>query len=311
MLTIEKIESKECFSKLYNSDCSQRFILNGFLENKDELEIWETNQLKYNFYIKFLERMQIRYKNNIAEFHIVFPYEIIKYIILKAEAHNVYISRDFSNFVFKTYPELIFLEVCRLSSWQGFTGRFNEHNIEHFFNKMTSLTNPLDDRFSIYPTFTYSCGKGSNQGVWFEKLNNKKGEKNAVEDMYIDGKIGFIIYFKGKPSIIVGLQFRNNEVYINQIQSVKKDRGHYKIKGNWREFIINYIIDHFDVKNVYIISAYTASRIVISNYNDTSKLNKSSLLRSCLNSYNKPFENRRKTFRISTREGLFTYRVIK
>jgi hypothetical protein len=313
MLTIERVENKISFEKIYSHDYVQRYVLNYSLENKSMDEIWNNPRLKYLFYVRILEKMAIRHKNNQEAFYSEYPYETIVYLLCKCEVFNCYVSLDLEKHLYIKYPTLEFLKINRQAAWQQFSENLNEENVSYFFDKITNLTNPLDDRFSIHPTFTYGNTKGFNNGTWFEKLNCKDGKINAVKNMFLDSKIGFIIYFKNKPSIIVSFQILNNNIYIDQIQSTPKDRGHYKIKGDWREFIINYISNHFDKSNINLISPYTAYRLVKNAYTEESnlKITKTQLLNSCIAAYQKPFPSLYEKFRIRTVHGYSTYRKIK
>lgn len=320
MLTIDKMNSKEYFLNFYNSDFVKSRILSLFNKDITSEEIFNSPKLLNRFYLNIITSVHESQKRNENIENYAFfdkiPFETIKNILFYSSVYSNYVDRDFERFIYSKYPELQIINALSMSAWQVFDDHLNESNLNNFYDKMTSLKNPLDERFSIYPTFTTGCPRGYNEGSWFKKLAGKKDSKPDQEGQihghskfWLDSKLGFVIYFKNKPSIIVSFQVLNDTIFINQIQSVKKDRGHYKIKGNWREFIVNYITEHFEVPNVNLVSAYTAKKVVCA-FHAKGTITVSSILNSCINSYNKPFPNSTKRIRVRTREGLFTYRPI-
>ena len=107
------------------------------------------------------------------------------------------------------------------------------------------------------------------KGTLFHNITTNQVERtdNCYNTIFLDTKLAILIFFKNLPSITVSFYFDNNKnIYVQQIQSQRKDRGHYKLKGNWRNEVLNYIISLFPNYNVNLITGESVQSILIKQY---------------------------------------------
>ncbi len=84
----------------------------------------------------------------------------------------------------------------------------------------------------------------------------------------MDAKLGLLFLFEGKPSMTVAFNIdRNGDIFVHQIQSFIKDRGHYKLGANWRQILIDYLKSVFPESSIYLINGTRAANDVYRSYN--------------------------------------------
>ncbi len=286
---------------------SNEFISN-FIEDKKEtlLHIFEEDELKFDtvaeslkskakFWLKIVEEQYNAFRWK-AQKHCSF-YDIdftplverfspcsLAFII----AHcDTYINRDLENFFKKVEPMLQLVDNIRLSEWQWYMeNNITPLEVESIYNKLSDLPQPFDDsRFSAYPIHCDCYQKGRNRSEW---LQDKKGaiskyydrklnkvfverDETAYGGIFIDAKLGIVIYFKDLPSITISFNVDGNKnLYIHQIQATKKDRGHYKLKGDWRLHALNYIKAIFPDYTFHLLSGDNIAELVLGGYSEDS-----------------------------------------
>lgn len=164
-------------------------------------------------------------------------------------------------------------------------------NLWQKFNLINGKTVFDDDRFSIYPLFTNGYKRGMDRSNWirdlqagwltvFEESTQSKGlqkyTSSAYCSNYLDAKIGFVIYFKNMPSIVVSFNCDKNwNLYVHQIQCKPKDRGHYKIK-NWQLSCLKVVKQIFSEYNIYLISGNYLSDFILEGYSQSDDIMKPS-----------------------------------
>ena len=150
--------------------------------------------------------------------------------------------------------------------WLRFTGvkfeRFSEEQTRLVYNSITTeLDKPFgDERFEAKPIHANSqYGMSDNTGVSFKKKEfNVRyfcDESNCYKDevssqVYMDARLGLMFYFKGKPSFFISffIDFDMN-VYIRQIQGLRKGRGHYVLGKEWQKKVVNFVKERFSFAN--------------------------------------------------------------
>lgn len=286
---------------------SNEFISN-FIEDKKEILIYifDEDELKFDtitnslkskakFWLKIIEEQYHAFRSK-AQKHCSF-YNIdftplaerfspcfIAFIIAHCDS---YIHRDLENLFHKVEPMLKLVDNIRLSEWQWYSkGDIEPLEVESIYNKLSNLPQPFDDsRFSAYPIHCDCYQKGRNRSEW---LRDKKGaiskyydrelrkvyverDETAYAGIFLDAKLGIIIYFKDLPSITISFNVDGyKNLYIHQIQATKKDRGHYKLKGDWRLHALNYLKSIFPEYTMHLLSGDNISKLVLGGYSEDS-----------------------------------------
>lgn len=217
-----------------------------------------------------------------------FSYDFVKYLLLNSKE---YFSSNFLHIVSYTYPLLSLIQDISLTPWQWYLEEIESKVVSDVFSVLEKPKPFFDSRFEVMPISSYSY-QGFNSSNW---LANKKGslskdfdkdlnfigykrDKSSYRNIYIDAKIGFVFYFKDLPSIVTSFSFDNkNNLYIHQIQSQNKDRGHYKLGSDWRKVIIKYIAESFPNFNIFLIDGKCAANMVKSSYMNSSDVDDSTL----------------------------------
>lgn len=159
------------------------------------------------------------------------------------------------------------------------------------YNKLKSTYNKNafnDHRFTTFPVCcseNLTHGKNSTEwlfhkhGGFVKQINKEKTAVNIItaESAYynfmLDARLGIYFYFKNKPCFWISFNFDNNKnIYINQIQSALKGRGHYRLKGIWQKHVIKFLQDLFFDYQLFIISPDCIIDIVKSYYTDNSPI---------------------------------------
>lgn len=196
-------------------------------------------------------------------------------------SHDYYVSR----YLTEADPKSRIILEIELTTWQWYDEKSNPDVSFEVFKSIYHINEKsfFDDRFSVFPIFTQTK-QGRDRSPWIkdikegfvsffdEDINSKvtiNSDKSAYNSIFMDAKLGFLICFKDKPSMVVSFNFDNDKnILIHQIQSKPKDRGHYKIK-NWQNYIINFISSLFNEFNVKIISGKSVSELVAKGYEHT------------------------------------------
>lgn len=251
-------------------DIQNKELLEKFGRFRHDFDINKTDDLIYccNIWHEFLEY----YFRTLREKHPEFINKFSKEFIYKVFTYSDKIIDSFLlSFLTKKFVYISLIKAIKISPFQWYD---NDNMLSNdltlnIFNRLLNLTTPFnDERFFVEPIHAECLRGGINRSEW---LNNKTGEylsyfnekdekieykaESAYGTTFIDAKFGIIIFFKNKPSIKVSFNIDNDKnIYIHQIQATKKDRGHYKIKGNWRIEVIKYIKSIFNDFNINIIS---------------------------------------------------------
>jgi hypothetical protein len=194
-----------------------------------------------------------------------------------------YVSSDAERVIESFNPYFKLIETIRLTPWQWYSeNEISSTLVESLYLRLTNLKVPFgDDRFKALPVHVDCYRKGNNRSEWLrnenggintyynEKTNSayQHRDKTCYNGIFIDAKIGIVIFFKDKPSITISFNFDNDKnLYIHQIQAQPKDRGHYKVKGDWQTECINYIKSLFPEFKLHLISGKDISEMVSLGY---------------------------------------------
>jgi hypothetical protein len=174
------------------------------------------------------------------------------------------------------------------------------------FNSMHNKIAFNDKRFSIQPIFTNAYRKGRDATPWLRKLEAgwikfydretqkkkmEKGESGAYSTNFMDAKVGFVIYFKKMPSMLISFNCDSNwNLFIHQIQCKPKDRGHYKL-DNWKESCLALLQEYFSGFKIHLIKGESLTKMIPDDYKsapESVKPTPETLDRIC-NTYNTMF----------------------
>lgn len=209
-----------------------------------------------------------------------YPIEILKLILLKT---TQYVNMDTEYAIYKMYPYLKLIDAIKHSPWQWYYDNdISSDIVENIYNQLTNPTTPFgDDRFKAVPINANCYRSGNSTSEWLSKeqggMNhyyNKetdsvylKRDEDCFRSIFIDAKIGLVIFFKNKPSITISFNYDGNKnIYIHQVQAQIKDRGHYKIKGDWKLATIDYLQSLFPDFKLHLISGRDISTLVRNGY---------------------------------------------
>lgn len=222
-------------------------------------------------------------KTDHAKIFKIFKPETLAYIYFSSSnGYSIFDDLIKSDFKFSI------LNAINVNSIQWYSEKLNIDDKMFIFDKFYNLDEKsfFDDRFSIYPIFTNAYRLGRDRSLWlkdkkegyvslFDDITNSKvvmkSDSTAYNSIYMDAKLGFIVYFKDLPSIYITFNFDSNKnLFIHQIQSKHKDRGHYKIK-NWQNYFLNFVKNTFSGFNVNIISGESAEKLIWAGYKTIEK----------------------------------------
>lgn len=188
-----------------------------------------------------------------------------------------YIGRDIKDCFYTHYETLEYVEAVSHSTLQTIDEHSDKDISFDISSKILNAPIPFNDkRFKVLPMHSNSK-EGLNRSNWllkekgtlFHNITTNQVERtdNCYNTIFLDTKLAILIFFKNLPSITVSFYFDNNKnIYVQQIQSQRKDRGHYKLKGNWRNEVLNYIISLFPNYNVNLITGESVQSILIKQY---------------------------------------------
>jgi hypothetical protein len=302
MITLEKafcdIYTTKFFNKVnelfYNEDYKIESILSCKTERAN-FWLFVTKE----FYENFRSREQKTVSFNKIDFSPLkenFSEEFIEYIFTYS---TQYLGCDFERKIKVIAPYIPLIESIRLSPWQWYYGDdISKNDIELIYKKLKNLKNPFDDRFTAHPIHAESIKKGFNRSEWLKDckgginnyLNQETGilelerDESAYNTIFIDAKIGIVIYYKNLPSITISFNVDSERnLYVHQIQSQLKDRGHYKVKGDWRVESLNYLKSIFPEFKIHLISGDNISNFIENSYKENPP--KKSILDRIKNNY--------------------------
>lgn len=202
-----------------------------------------------------------------------FSYDLIKYVFAYS---NLSIGRAKEYFEEK-YPYLELLQAIRVSTSQWNEDKLKGNKILEVFSVMEKLPQPFNDnRFKAIPIHTAAIQKGYDYSIWLKNeiggfMPEDKGSRfsSSFRNNYLDSKYGILIFYNNKPSILVSFLIDNeNNLYIQQIQSQIKDRGHYKLGKEWRNEVIHYIESIFPRHKTHIINGADSAKMSYDCYLD-------------------------------------------
>lgn len=252
----DKQKQIDLFTDVLGKIISKKMRKDGYYDNDDI----------FNPYKKIIEYIRL----NIS-------YELLSYTLINTDH---YLNTSVREAIFKAYPYLELINEISLTPWQWYAEDKNKELTEKMFNILTNLPKFKDDRFVVDPICAANC-MGFNNSPWLKKykggyykdINVDTGEvtfkkyDSAYRNIYIDGKVGIVLFFENKPSITVSFAFDNsNNIYIHQIQAQLKDRGHYKLGDEWRKEVIDYVKNVFKNSNLYLVDGKDLSQMVSSMY---------------------------------------------
>lgn len=291
MLTLEKYNNHKYISDIYTK------VENHFGIDEKEIgsldEVLSCKHKKANLFITFIVGHISYFKNKEQEEKRINSYNV-DYSALKEEYSvdvlqrilidlTQYVSLDAERVIASFNPYFKLIETIRLTPWQWYNeNEISSTLVENLYLRLTNLKIPFgDNRFKALPVHVDCYRKGNNRSEWLrnenggintyfdEKTNSayQYRDKTCYNGIFIDAKIGIVIFFKDKPSITISFNFDNDKnIYIHQIQSQPKDRGHYKIKGSWKVECIKYLQDVFPEFKLHLISGEDISKMVLDGY---------------------------------------------
>ena len=238
-------------------------------------EIYKSKEESANFWkraFSYLTQHLNTNVNNLSPEQVTdyFNYDLIKYVFAYS---NVAIGNA-QEYFYKKYPYLELLQAIRISTSQWHGERLKGNKAIEVFNIMERLPSPFDMRFRAVPVHTASIRKGFDYSTWlqqesggFNPYDKTIRFDSSFRNNYLDSKYGILIFFKDKPSILISFLIDNeNNLYIHQIQSQIKDRGHYKLGAEWREKVISYIETLFPRHNTHIIDGFDSAKMAYDCY---------------------------------------------
>jgi len=292
MLTIKKYNDPKYISDIHDKLKKHYSFNEKKLESIEE--VLSCKHIKANLFVTFVTCVLEQHKDtekrtnrnlssndvDYSEFKDVFELEFLETILIDS---NKYISMDTEDILQKMHPYLKLVDVIKCTPWQWYCENETDSLIiGEIYKTLTNLKTPFgDDRFRALPIHVNCYQKGNNRSEWLRDeigaintyYDREKEETYQVRDeecyysIVLDAKIGIVLFFKDKPSITISFNFdENKNIYIHQIQSQAKDRGHYKIKGDWKEGCINYLKELFPDFKLHLISGEDISKLVADGY---------------------------------------------
>lgn len=249
------------------------------LEKKDVSELSESSisNIWCEFVLTLFDYIKSK-KTDYSKILKVFEPKTLAYIYFSSSnRHSIF------DYLIKLDFKFSILEAININSLQWYSETPTVDDKMFVFDKFYHLEEKsfFDERFSIYPIFTNSYRLGRDRSLWLkdkkegyvslfdDKTNSKiiiKSESSAYNSIYMDAKLGFIVYFKDLPSMYITFNFDSNKnIFIHQIQSKHKDRGHYKI-NDWQNYFLNFVKKTFSGFNINIISGESAEKIIWAGY---------------------------------------------
>jgi hypothetical protein len=227
--------------------------------------------------IAYLQEEEIGTKdiepNDVTKF---FSYDLIKL----AYASSGLSEGDAQYYFEKEYPYLEFLQAVRITASQWYSQKLPPREAVKIFERIVDLPKPFgDEKFRCVPIHTHTYKKGWNYSPWLEKetgnVNSSTRERfsSPFRNIYLDGKIGILIFYKNKPNFTISFNIdANKNIYIHQIQSHLKARALYLLGENWQEKALDYICSIFPDYTANIIDGKYLSDSVKNSYsNDADK----------------------------------------
>jgi hypothetical protein len=261
------------------SKYTTNFKMKNVLKNKIEAANFWLDLLTQvsGAYIRKKQEKVSRYNINFKPAKKIATFALLRKIVAYSTNH---IGYDFKDCFYKNYPMLEYVEATSISGQVALNVDSDKDISYDISSKILKAPIPFNDkRFKVLPMHS-SFKHGLNRSDW---LQNEKGvlyqniktgiverTKNSYNQIYLDTKIGFLFFFKNLPSITVSFYFDNEKnIYIQQIQSQRKDRGHYKIRGNWRNGVISYIQSLFPDYNLHLITGDSVNDILKQQYKES------------------------------------------
>lgn len=224
-------------------------------------------------------------EDRINHFKRLFSFELLKVVLI---ASKQYISSSVENFIEEAYPRLSLIRATNLTSWHAFYESTTIEQRTRLFDTLNNLPDPFgDSRFTAVPVHTNCIGRGHAHSPWlhdieghFQTLWNEEKKcrevtklKSAYQYFYLDAKVGVLFLFNNRPSITLSFNVdKYNNVYVHQIQSKQKDRGHYKLGENWRLLVLDYVKQLFPRSKVYLIGGEQAAKDTYATYGSDTPL---------------------------------------
>lgn len=276
--TINDFQNEEVVSKLFSD--FNIFLPDNYRESANISEIIQCKQATANFWkrifsvlINYMENKVSRSKIKNTDITDFFEYKLIKEVFA-----NSNLGTGDNRYFYGEFPYLELLQAIRVSNFQWYSKKLSSDKILEIFETLENIESKgapfSDDRFRAVPVHTAAIKRGFDYSVWLQDeiggfIPHEETERysSSFRNNYIDSKYGLLIFFKNKQSILVlFLIDEENNLYIHQIQSQVKDRGHYKLGANWREEVIKYIESLFPDHNTHIIDGKTLSDMVYDSY---------------------------------------------
>lgn len=197
-------------------------------------------------------------------------------------SHDYYVSR----YLVEADPKSRIILEIEMTTWQWYDEECNPDIAFKIFESIYHINEKsfFDDRFSIFPIYTHALKQGRDRSPWIKDIKEGfvshfddeikakitiNSDRSAYNSIFMDAKLGFLISFNNKPSMIVSFNFDNEKnILIHQIQSKPKDRGHYKIK-NWQQYVFDFIAQTFEGFNLKIISGDSVISLISKGYEHT------------------------------------------
>jgi hypothetical protein len=126
--------------------------------------------------------------------------------------------------------------------------------IDYAGTYLLGLEFPFANQLKLKPLTKYESNSGSP--AWTRYCVYKLDPDEHWYDVFLDGVIGFALYYKGKYQGIIGINFdRTGNPVIVQLQSSKKCRLNYKL--NVQKFLLKFVVSAFSQSNtpLYLQSA--------------------------------------------------------
>jgi hypothetical protein len=282
--------------------------------NDDKLDNSDIHVYWYKLMDKFIKKIHYKQceneiaKEDYSKLLEFFEMDTLVYVYINYQAYR-------SSEVFRALECLdsrfSIIDSLMSMSWQWYSEERDPKIVFQLWKTFSTVTDTQvfnDDRFSIHPIFTNAYQKGLDRSPWlkdmaagwlnvYEETTGTKGlqkyNDGAYNSNFMDAKVGFVIYFKNMPSMLVSFNCDNDwNLYIHQIQCKPKDRGHYKLK-NWQQSCLELVQTLFSDFDVHLIKGESLAKMIPDAYSQAEDVMKPTqeTLKRITDIYNNMFNN--------------------
>jgi hypothetical protein len=197
---------------IYSAETANQLDMeNDYQGNLEDLIILYFNTKNYTLKSQCLEVLTLKF-------------QICRHLLIRSELYFWQKYRDSdSQIIAKTYNH-----ICKLIDYAGIY--------------MLGLQFPFANLLELKPLT--KCDSYSGNPAWTRYYIDKLEPDEHWHDVFLDGIIGFALYYKDKYQGIIGINFdRTGNPVIVQLQTSKKCRLNYKL--NVQKFLLKFVVNAF------------------------------------------------------------------